>query len=85
MRRTARYLTKREINKIRRLSKDMYMKDIAKIMGVTKVTIRHAQDDPKNKIVNPLRKYKVTGKYKKQAKVIDGMFDMEAWAREMSY
>jgi len=32
-----------------------------------------------------LRKYKVTGKYKKQAKVIDGMFDMEAWAREMSY
>jgi len=83
--RTARYLTKKEINKIRRLSKEKYMKEIAKIIGVTKVTIRKVQDDPRNKIVDPLRKYKVTGKYKKQAKVIEGMFDMEAWAREMSY
>ena len=83
--RTARYLTKKEINKIRRLSKEKYMKEIAKIIGVTKVTIRKVQDDPRNKIVDPLRKYKVTGKYKKQAKVIEGIFDMEAWAREMSY
>jgi len=83
--RTARYLTKKEINKIRRLSKDHYIKEIAQIVGVTKVTVRHAQDDPKNKIENPLRKYKVTGKYKRQAKVIEGMFDTEAWAREMSY
>ena len=83
--RTARYLTKKEINKIRRLSKEKYMKDIAKIIGVTKVTIRKVQDDPRNNIVDPLRKYKVTGKYKKQAKVIDGYFDLDGWSKEMSY
>jgi hypothetical protein len=84
--RTARYLTQKEISKIRRLSKDHYIKDIARIMGVTKVTIRNVQDDPRNKIVNPLRKYTVTGKYKKQAgKVVEGYFNWEEYKKYYAY
>lgn len=89
MKRTARYLTKAEIEKIRALSKDHYIKDIAREIGVSKMTVRKVQDDPRNNIVNPKRKYHITGKFKghrnKVGKVATGYFDIEQWSKEMMY
>ena len=78
-----RRLTAKEIDQIRRLSKTKTLREISKITGWQRQTIRAVQMNPKNNIKNPYRKVK-----ERRARFFEctgDYFDINAWAKEMNY
>lgn len=77
-----RYLTEKQINTIRVMSSTHYPRQIAEIIGCTPEGV--AAQQKKMGIVNPKRKFKLHKRGQTFA-TKEGYFDLEAWAKEMSF
>ena len=71
------------IRQVKKLSATHYMKEIAKITGLTQQTVMNIQQNPANGIVNPKRKFR----YRKIEKIKDETeyFNVDEYARNYMY